>query len=138
MKTFYIAGVLGLLFSVSGHAAKLCMAIDENVPTDYEYSSLNSSEWLVDISGTFVSGVAYCTKASGSVANNIYRSGTYDNKYCWCKMLSPAVSSWVFSSNLSDATNCAKYCSEDCATKMASSDFRSTMFSTLSDSNNLM
>ncbi len=50
----------------------------------------------------------YCSKELGVVSSN-------DNRYCWCKMISPAVSLWVAYGDIGDAEVCAEGCAMACA-----------------------
>lgn len=85
-----------------------------------------------------VEGVGVCSNNAGtsSTRDNLSfdTSSTTNNKYCWCKMISPAISKWVFSgaSQTSEA-NCLKYCAASCAAAMTYSNYRGYFFSNLKD-----
>lgn len=92
------------------------------------------------VSGTSVDvkGVSVCSSQSGSkqgeVADTLSRSSTAsENVHCWCKMVSPAVSRWVYYGNAGG--NCGHYCSTDCTSGLSGylTTFRTSMFSSLSD-----
>lgn len=82
------------------------------------------------ISGISVSGVAGCSNASGGTSDTLSTSSTVnDNRHCWCKMTSPAVSKWVYMSLMSGYSDCATNCSYMCANQLKSdSTFRAAMF----------
>lgn len=51
--------------------------------------------------------------------------------YCWCKMINPAVSKWVYTDSITDSSY---NCSAQCSRYLAFNDvFRTAMFSNLSD-----
>ena len=99
----------------------------------------NQSNGTANCDGVSIQGVAFCGSqnggSNGATTDAVTTSSTSDdNKYCWCKMVSPAVSRWVFSysggSAYTCALNCAAYCARS-ARNIAS--FRSALFSNLSD-----
>ena len=109
-------------------------------------SHVNPGTYVVDwtsnctSSGTSVaiSGISQCSSTSGSSvgqkATVLKISGGTDDKYCWCKMVSPAVSSWVFANDGGSASNCARNCAAYCASRAAIiASFRSVLFSGLGD-----
>ena len=91
------------------------------------------------VSGTSVDvkGVSVCSSQSGNkgdVADTLSRSHiASENVHCWCKMVSPAVSRWVYSEDAGG--NCAHYCATDCVSGLSGylTTFRTSMFSSLSD-----
>lgn len=90
-----------------------------------------------------VRGVAGCSRSSGTAGTTTidilptlnYADDGNDNK-CWCKMLTPAVSQWVYLraySGDSGAGSCAKSCAYRCGEAMTNNEtFKTTMFSVLS------
>lgn len=105
-------------------------------------SSVNGATWSATCSGGRVSlqGVAFCSDQDGQetgakTTNLTYSHTTYENMYCWCKMISPAVSQWVHVSinpTPTSSSNCTINCRDYCASRiMDSADFRSAIFSNL-------
>ena len=90
-----------------------------SVPTDYESDSEASELVVAD------------TIASGSSDDDTTRLG------CWCKMVSPAVSKWVFLLNYTnnEYEDCAPYCALACGARMKGNNtkFKAALFSNLSD-----
>lgn len=105
------------------------------------------SEWSVWCAGygswsngSQVSGIGICIDGSGgtdygySTSYLVPSSGNGTD--CWCKMLTPAVSQWVYAwstRNESPGANCYRDCSRKCAEKLVSRELQSGMFSGLSD-----
>ena len=137
----YIFVILGIaMLGVSAHAVQKCVALDAS---GMQGSSLDYESYQPDWSVTFtngvtVKGIGVCSNKSGSYKETsdsitFDDTGTPDNNYyCWCRMISPAVSSWVFSDDAGYADHCAFYCSNYCALSVwSSSAFRSALFSGL-------
>lgn len=109
----------------------------------------NNVEWRGLCNSINVRGVSKCS----STANTTWyhkvgfintTSATANNKYCYCKLISPAVSSWVvigFCTSSScvmpgggTASECEQYCAKSCQDELINKDnFRSAIFSGLSD-----
>jgi len=111
---------------------------------NYTYNYLLAS-WGVNASyGTF-SGTSAClstnyglgdlkayTENGGVLVDNgtIVTGGEDHGLYCWCKMLHPAVSLWVFrTKDNQDLSHCLRYCSDYCAHGLQLwENFRSVIF----------
>lgn len=75
----------------------------------------------------YVNGIGVCSATSGSVGDaeltlNIdYTTAmNTNNKYCWCRLVVPESSAYVFGNSFTNwaacATNCAQYCGQQFAT----------------------
>lgn len=115
--------------------ATSCTAVDSQLGANWEMNCKTGS------ANVLIRGVGVCSDEGGSdgdTASDIsisdkWQDGTaydYPNKYCWCKMVSPAVSQWVYVSGGQGYT-CHKYCSAYCANKLPS--LLRSLFSNLSD-----
>lgn len=87
---------------------------------------------------TTIRGVSGCASQSGGsneLRDSINTSGYGDdNKHCWCRMISPAVSKWIFSYSYGSGGECDANCGANCAGTVQEYDgFRSTMMSNLSN-----
>ena len=103
-------------------------------PTDYTYSQISSGNGTWDVTAPYghVTGIATCNTTSGSGATAYpqynFEQGT-EGQHCWCKMLSPARSAWVYRTDLSSAAGCAAGCANRCTIFVhGSAAFRSAMF----------
>lgn len=132
MKKILIPGIFIGCISIAGAATVKCIAFDttkacsiEN-PGDYPdfYGSCN---------GITVKGIGYCSQDKGSSKGET--SPTLNKNIgvnCWCKMISPAVSQWVYLEGAAaNYVNCLHTCSIDCVWALNNSrdsTIRSAMF----------
>lgn len=132
-----------VMFCVPAYAVTKCVKLSSSTTCSYVDPGTYVVDWTSNCtsSGTSVaiSGISQCSSTSGSSvgqkATALEISGGTDDKYCWCKMVSPAVSSWVFVYGYGSASGCADGCALDCAYYVAGTNaaFRSALFSGLSD-----
>jgi len=85
-----------------------------------------------------ISGIAVCASQGGNQgdkSDSLTTSQTSDNnKYCWCKLISPAVSPWVLFDSGGSAGTCLYDCAQACAGMLASSVYApAVLFSDLRD-----
>lgn len=160
-KIFLITVAIGIIATVNpASAVTKCVRLSAvtsctTLPTTYK----NRAYWNATCGGVSVQGVAVCSSTAsttiGSSSTAPYVSSTTSsNKYCKCKMVSPAVSRWIVPGTCTDsmciepslmtAAECAEYCGLMCASAIAgmygndgvnenTTTFRSAMFSNLSD-----
>lgn len=138
-KHLLIAGLICMATIPPAMAVTKCVKLNSST-TCSSYSGLASqSNWSATCGGVSIQGVAFCGSqnggSTGATTGAVTTSSTIDNnKYCWCKMVSPAVSSWVFYGDRESASNCARLCARICASyAAANASFRSALFSNLSD-----
>ena len=140
-KHLIIAGIICVASIPSAYAVTKCVKLTSS--TTCTTFSGNGSNWSATCGGIEIQGVAFCGSrkggSMGATTESVTTSSTSDNnKYCWCKMVSPAVSSWVFLYSRPSVGSCAYYCANSCANYSAyyaqsGSAFRSALFSGLSD-----
>ena len=139
-KHLIIAGIICAATIPPVYAVTKCVKLTSS--TTCTNTSGSGSNWYVTCGGIAIQGVAFCgSKGGGSTgtkSRTVTTSATSDdNKHCWCKMVSPAVSSWVFNywfTPAPSAGNCAYNCATRCATGARdSSAFRAGLFSEFSD-----
>lgn len=106
----------------TARAASMCMSndmvgiiLDPDIePTGYTYTA---GEWTVTAPYGTLSGIATCISTAGSygVAYPQYNfeQGTTGG-HCWCRMLHPSRSAWVYSYAGGSAKNCASGCAYSC------------------------
>lgn len=126
MKKILLLSMIGAVLGVGADAAQKCVALDAGATGGA--TTYNGSYWkIVDPNGAVLRGTAVCSSNYG----NMYSEGTQrtrssvtisttssSNKYCWCKIISPAVSAWVNLGDCQDESDCDNYCSagvESCA-----------------------
>ena len=140
-----ITGAIFCAITTTGaHAVTKCVALNSSTLCLSGYSQYqNHTDWAATCTTneviTPISGIGICSSTSGSsvgqTATELDTSSTSDdNKHCWCKMTSPAVSRWVFSSSRPSNGNCAQICAHGCAYHVLNNAaFRSALFGSLSD-----
>ena len=142
-KHFIMAGILATSIIQPATAVTKCVALNSNTTCTQEYPGDNVSDWTSTCTtngvSTPIKGIGICSadkgNAVGSTATVLRISATLDeNANCWCRMISPAVSRWVFSNTHSPAEICPQACSDYCTGKIWNdAAFRSAMFGSLSD-----
>ena len=137
-KHLIIAGIICVASIPPAYAVTKCVKLTPS--TTCTTSSGNGSNWSATCGGIEIQGVAFCGSQDGGSTGTksetvTTSSNSDDNKNCWCKMVSPAVSSWVFYNYSStSASYCAYNCAYDCATGARNySALWSALFSVLSD-----
>ena len=100
---------------------------------------VRQSDWFATYDGVQIHGIGFCGSqygvSVGQTTDTVKTSSSNDaNKYCWCRMISPAVSQWVFYSEYESHRVCASDCAQYCAYYgLTFAAFRSALFSNLSD-----
>ena len=138
-KHLIIAGIICAASIPPAYAVTKCVKLTSSTTCISSSGVVGRSNWSATCGGIEIQGVAFCGSQKGgsygAKSETVTTSSTSDdNKYCWCKMVSPAVSSWVFNYTNASAGLCAAYCSGYCATGARNySALRSALFSGLSD-----
>lgn len=144
LKILIAGAMLCAITTTGAHAVTKCVALNSSTTCDpgsiTQYQ--NHTDWAATCTtngvSTPISGIGICSSTKGAsqyaTATELDRSSTADeNLNCWCRMISPAVSRWVFYSS-SSADICAKNCALLCAGTVRSyAAFRSALFGSLSD-----
>ena len=138
-KHLIIAGIICAASIPPVYAVTKCVKLTSSTTCTSYSGADGQSNWSATCGGIEIQGVAFCGSQNGGSAGakseNVTTSLTSDdNRYCWCKMVSPAVSSWAFVSLSTTAGGCVYDCASICAARARNdSDFRSALFSGLSD-----
>lgn len=143
MKTNFliVAGIMCVAAIPPASAVTKCVALNPS-NTTWQSGSANGPDWDATCTtggvNIAVRGISVCssTEPSGSVAMQLeLSSNPEENKYCWCKMTSPAVSRWVpYHDTYASAQKCFQDCSGFCTRYTVISDtMRGWFFSNLSD-----
>ena len=140
-KHLLIAGLLCAAIIPPAFAVTKCVKLSSSTTCSFVEPGYNVVDWTSNCttSGTSIAirGISQCSSTSGSsigqTATALEISGGTDDKYCWCKMVSPAVSSWVYN-NVLGTSYCGYRCAYSCAYRAAdNASFRSALFDNLSD-----
>lgn len=98
--------------------------------TDWSTSCSNSNNNNEEID---IYGIAACSSSSGTFGSTSSRistgrtasdtdpTSTNDNKYCWCRIIRPGVSDWMFLANYSTASSCHYQCAIACGESISGS-----------------
>ena len=142
-KILIAGAILCAITTTGAHAVTKCVALNSSTTCATDYTQYQKrTDWAATCTtngvSTPISGIGICSTTRGSdyqTATLLYTSSTSDaNNYCWCRMISPAVSRWVFNSLHSTAGDCAHACALLCADIVrTSAAFRSALFGSLSD-----
>jgi len=133
-----------MIMPVMAHAANMCIkndavmvVLDPQVGGSSNGYSNTGKTWSTKFSYGIISGIGGCYSNVGATQGGVasdqnitpYTTGTH----CYCKMLKPAESAWVYSGysdNSYCAYNCANYCASYAASAVAVA-LRVGLFSTV-------
>ena len=145
MKKLLTLTAVGAILAAPAIAVQKCVALDPSTTTCTSTPASGNADWSATCTtnGTSVpiNGIAMCSNQKADAINGTSDaittvSSTTDttNFNCWCKMVEPAVSSWVFIGTFTSASICADSCSSNCAgSARFNSAFRSALFSAISN-----
>ena len=138
-KNLLIAGLICMATIPPATAVTKCVKLNSSTTCSSNSGEYGQSNWSATCGGVSIQGVAFCGSRNGgsvgATTDAVTTSTTSDNnKYCWCKMVSPAVSRWVFTYAYTSAGRCADDCAYYCALYARNNaSFRSALFGNLSD-----
>ena len=143
-KILITGAIFCAITTTSAHAVMKCVALNSSdtrcttVPTQYEYHTDWAATCTTNGVSTPISGIGICSSTDGSrtgaTATELdTSSNTDENKHCWCKMTSPAVSPWVFAYTPVEAASCFQLCARRCSDELRKVALRSALFGSLSD-----
>ena len=137
MKKILLLIALGATCCRSGYGGYVCLAsaygecIGVTLDSDQRYSvdwavECTTDEYVSSIGSSRhvrLRGVGMCSTvaatALGDTADSITVSRSSAGQYCWCKMLSPVVSKWVYMGDKGAAASCEQGCGSNCKTAMS-------------------
>ena len=126
MKVLKIAICLSVLFCVPAMAVVKCVALNSNSTCEWIDPEDYQSDWGATCNGISIRGIALCGHESsanglstGATTESVWKSSEpYQNRACWCKIVQPAVSKWVYAETNNAAGDCAHWCQDACAGKI--------------------
>lgn len=139
----YITCIALLVPFSNAHALFQCVKLSPTSGTCSEVAvNAKNIDATVNCSGTQIVLTSLCGSSTGTadVTTNadvtIDSSTPANNKHCWCKMISPATTKWVYRYAYPSNTSCAYYCSRGCANAFLYSmdndvQFRTAMYNNL-------
>ncbi len=145
MKKLLLTTTLCAIVTLPANAVQKCVALTSSTTCESSTGGImvTATYGVPDWSGSCtngisISGIANCGSQSASVGTTkttiqISTTST-NNKYCWCKMISPAVSPWVYRHVYADYATCLKQCNQLCATSLYNTPaYTNAMYSNMSD-----
>ena len=139
-KHLIIAGIICAVSIPPAYAVTKCVKLRPSTTCTSFSGSYYHSNWSANCGGIGIQGVAFCGSNDGGLSGTKTEGLTVTpddkaNKYCWCKMVSPAVSLWVFSGiTFEDSADCMNKCAFTCGEATNNdSNVRLGMFSEFSD-----
>ncbi len=115
-----------LIMPVYGASVSKCTALGDT-SSSCRFGSGSGLDWMGTCTtagvSTSLKGIAICAATAGTTTNTsdeLSLSSTLDdNKYCWCKLLVPLVSSWVaLGQGGRTYSECAMNCAGGCSTNL--------------------
>ena len=117
-----------LMFCVPCFAAQKCVDFSELEKTgpDSIDAVYDRVDWTIVYPHITIRGLGVCSDQAGEYGDvtDVLRAGflQYDpsglygatNTYCWCRVISPAVSSWIMYEDYGDPEACIELCATDC------------------------
>lgn len=142
LKKLFFTFICLLTFN-QAFAAVNCIALTPETSCTLVKPEEGQSDWSADCNGINIKAVSACghvdkssfTPESGWITESVRRSGNVEeNTDCFCKMVQPAVSRWVYYKTHITAGDCSWWCSNACAGAMAeSAEFRASVLGELYD-----
>ena len=141
-RSIFILLGMGILTG-GAHAVQKCVALDASSTTCTSTPTAGNADWsatcTTDGTSVPIKGIAMCSNqaadaqyGTSDAITTVSSASDTTNLNCWCKMVEPAVSSWVFLGAHASAGSCAYDCSFPCAYfAQGISAFRSALFSSL-------
>ena len=119
MKKLLLLVALGLVFTAPAIAARRCMYM--GVPSGAYTPGIRSVDWIEgndEENAVTTEGIGICsanTLESGNYRDVLTQVGVAGNmQHCWCKMIRPDVSKWVFGKTYTSYSDCVGSCAEYC------------------------
>lgn len=106
--------------------------------TNVTYKNVDA---IVDCNGVSISITTACAMTSGTADVTalddivISSAAPANNMHCWCKIISPVVTKWVYRYSYGSNTNCAYSCVRGCANAFLYAESQDVTFRTTAYSN---
>ncbi len=117
MGKFFIFVLFLLVSCFNFSAFAITKCIDTSVFSSCIFSNGSGSNFYSTCGSISVRGVAFCGTGNGgnSVGEVQTSSSSGDNTNCWCRMIDPAVSLWVYAVGYANEASCLSSCASRCA-----------------------
>ncbi len=131
-----IAGLICAAAIPPAAAVTKCVKLTSSTTCSDSSYEFNQSNWSATCGGVSIQGLALCGSQDGGsigATTDTVTTGDNGNTHCWCKMVSPAVSRWVYDPRGAIGGSCYQSCAANCARHVLYEPFRSALFGSLSD-----
>ena len=136
MKKLFVFSILTMFITCAVNAATKCIAMGSSSSCSQMSADVSQSDWGSICNNITIHGISACgTWEIANVASvgAVYETVTYastpnGNTGCFCKIVQPVVSRWVFAERFKDESDgnaperCEKWCAATCAGKIAATD----------------
>ena len=143
-KHLILVGVITTVLTTTGaHAVTKCVALGSSTTCEANYGLYqNHPDWsaICTTNGvsTPIKGIGVCSSTKGAsayaTATELEMSSAADNnKYCWCRMISPVVSHWISATSFASNDECSQNCAYECGDRIVYGNAVFHMVNSLSD-----
>ena len=127
-----LVGLFGILVAGGADAVYKCANVYAGMKC--EKPAATGDGWGATCGDTEIKGISVCGNDYDSDSDNVF-VGAEPRAYCFCKMIKPAVTTWVLieKSTINEAVKCSKNCDTACANAFVSDKdpLRSTMMNNI-------
>ena len=142
MKKLFVFSILTMFITCAVNAATKCIAMGTESTCTSETIDNGQTDWGAVCGDVSIHGVAVCGSWSeGRDLNGVlhkksvrFDSNTAGNTSCFCKIVQPVVSRWVFAEEFFDeggqtsGYRCTQYCAATCAGKLGNKSANAEFF----------
>ena len=138
-----IAGLVCIITAPPAPAVTKCVALNSSTTCEANYGLYqNHPDWsaICTTNGvsTPIKGIGVCSSTKGAsayaTATELEMSSAADNnKYCWCRMISPVVSHWISATSFASNDECSQNCAYECGDRIVYGNAVFHMVNSLSD-----
>ena len=127
MKKLLTLTAVGAILAAPAMAVQKCVALNSLASTCTSTPANGNADWSATCASTPdtsvpIKGIAMCSNqkadaqyGTSDAITTVSSTTDKTNAHCWCKMVEPAVSSWVYLYEAESASSCAYFCSNNCA-----------------------
>ena len=146
MKKLLTLTAVGAILTAPASAVQKCVALNSLASTCTSTPANGNADWSATCASTTdtsvpIKGIAMCSNQKANAAfgtsdaiTTVSSATDTTNVNCWCKMVEPAMSSWVYVHTGTSASYCASNCSGVCADRARNySAFRRALFGSLAN-----
>ena len=120
MKKILILTAVGVFMTVPAMAVQKCIAKPKIDGEGTSFGGFGSGmDWGYRYSnGVEIKGITTCSNKEGTFAStteSLTHSGGSEDRFCWGRVISPAITPWIYSESYQTGEECAIWCNTDYA-----------------------